>query len=193
MIPAMNIVTRGTGRSAVEQNFISTRELIEIFNQTLLREELRHGRGYIKSIDLTRTKVGGIGDVLDRLPRDHLNAAVVVTCFGQYLRRYRQMISLAQAEERTFAGQMGPAGPKGDPGPAGLLAAASAIRIIRSNCDATSCAAAAQCGDDEVMLIAYCGATRNPAAFPTEHSASCRLRNPANGPLIAACAKASIQ
>jgi hypothetical protein len=88
------------------------------------------------------------------------------------------------------AGQMGPAGPKGDPGPAGL-AAASAIRIIRSNCDATSCAA--QCGDDEVMLIAYCGATRNPAAFPTERSASCRLRNPANSPLIAACAKASIQ
>jgi hypothetical protein len=91
------------------------------------------------------------------------------------------------------AGPVGPAGPKGDPGgpgPAGL-AAASAIRIIRSNCDATSCAA--QCGDDEVMLIAYCGASRNPAAFPTERSASCRLRNPANSPLIAACAKASIQ
>jgi hypothetical protein len=63
--------------------------------------------------------------------------------------------------------------------------------VPESRCDATGCTA--QCGDDEVMLMAYCGATRNPAAFPTERSASCRLRNPANSPLIAACAKASIQ
>jgi hypothetical protein len=59
------------------------------------------------------------------------------------------------------------------------------MRIVRSNCDATSCAA--QCGDDEVLLIAYCGGARNAAIFPTERSASCRVRNAANNPLIAAC------
>jgi hypothetical protein len=61
------------------------------------------------------------------------------------------------------------------------------MRIVRANCDATSCAV--QCSDDEVLLIAYCGATRNAAIFPTERSASCRLRNPAISPLVAACAK----
>jgi hypothetical protein len=40
------------------------------------------------------------------------------------------------------------------------------------------------------MLIAYCGPTRLPATFPTERSAACRARTPANNPLIAACAKA---
>jgi hypothetical protein len=62
------------------------------------------------------------------------------------------------------------------------------MRIVRANCDATNCAA--QCGDDEVLLVAYCGSARNAAIFPTERSASCRIRNPANSPLIAACAKA---
>jgi hypothetical protein len=61
------------------------------------------------------------------------------------------------------------------------------MRIVRANCDATNCAV--QCGDDEMLLIAYCGVTRNAAIFPTERSASCRLRNPANSPLVAACAK----
>ncbi len=91
--------------------------------------------------------------------------------------------------EKGDPGPAGPAGPKGDSGPRGPAGAAGAgIRIVRSNCDATGCAA--QCGDDEVLITAYCGATRNPATFPTERSASCRLRNPANSPLVAACAKA---
>jgi hypothetical protein len=46
---------------------------------------------------------------------------------------------------------------------------------------------------DEVMLMAYCGIARNAAIFPTERSASCRTRNAANNPLIAACAKTSFQ
>src|ERR1700681_2153043 len=54
-------------------------------------------------------------------------------------------------------GDAGPRGPAGPPGPSG------AIRIVRANCDATSCTA--QCGDDEVLLIAYCGATRIVATF----------------------------
>jgi hypothetical protein len=87
--------------------------------------------------------------------------------------------------EKGEAGSPGPAGPSGPPG------ASSAMRIIRSNCDATNCAA--QCNDDEVLLIAYCGSTRNAATFPTERSASCRVRNAANNPLIAACAKTTPQ
>ncbi len=83
-------------------------------------------------------------------------------------------------------GARGEAGPAGPPGPPG---ASSAVRIVRSNCDAASCAA--QCSDDEVLLIAYCGPARNAATFPTERSASCRPRNAANNPLIAACLKAT--
>src|SRR4051812_40974540 len=96
----------------------------------------------------------------------------------------------------TLAGcDMFPLGPKGDPGPAGPPgekgaagpagprgpAGPTSARIIRVNCDAASCAA--QCGEDEVLLIAYCGAARNIATFPSERSASCRVRNTANSPL----------
>src|SRR5262249_51131543 len=49
---------------------------------------------------------------------------------------------------------------------------------------------AAQCNDDELLLIAYCGSARNAATFPTERSASCRNRNAANNPLVTACIKA---
>ena len=65
------------------------------------------------------------------------------------------------------------------------------MRIVRANCDAANCAAA--CSDDEVLLVAYCGAARIAAIFPTERSASCRVRNAANNPLIAACAKTPSQ
>jgi hypothetical protein len=79
-------------------------------------------------------------------------------------------------------GPKGEAGPPGPPGPPG--ASSSAVRIIRSNCDATNCAT--QCNDDEVLLMAYCGPTRNAATFPTERSASCRNRNAANNALVTA-------
>jgi hypothetical protein len=118
-------------------------------------------------------------------------------------RTYRTLIAVTLAAglvgcgqssqgEKGDPGAAGPPGAQGDAGPrgpAGPPGASGAMRIVRANCDATSCAA--QCGDDEVLLIAYCGATRNAATFPTERSASCRLRNPANSPLIAACAKAA--
>ena len=81
-------------------------------------------------------------------------------------------------------GEKGAEGPAGPPGPPGI---SSAVRILRTNCDATNCTA--QCSDDAVLLIAYCGPMRNPANFPTERSASCRTRNAGNNPLIAACAK----
>src|ERR1700731_4360077 len=85
-------------------------------------------------------------------------------------------------------GDPGPAGPPGATGgagprgPAGPPGASGSMRIVRANCDATSCAA--QCADDEVLLIAYCGSTRNAATYPTERSASCRVRNAANNPQI---------
>ncbi len=96
--------------------------------------------------------------------------------------------------EKGDPGPAGPPGPKGDAGPrgaAGPAGASGSLRIVRANCDATSCTA--QCGDDEVLLIAYCGSARNAATFPTERTASCRARNAANNPLIAACAKAAAQ
>jgi hypothetical protein len=90
--------------------------------------------------------------------------------------------------EKGDAGPPGPAGAKGDAGPRGPAGPAGAMRVVRANCDPNGCAV--QCGDDEVLLIAYCGPTRLAATFPNERSASCRARTPANNPLIAACAKA---
>jgi hypothetical protein len=93
--------------------------------------------------------------------------------------------------EQGEPGPAGPPGAKGDAGPrgpAGPAGASGALRVVRVNCDATSCTA--QCSDDEVLLVAYCGTTRIAATFPTERSATCRARTPANSPLVAACAKA---
>jgi hypothetical protein len=121
---------------------------------------------------------------------------------GKAMHLYRALIAITLAvglggcgrEPQGDPGPAGPPGAKGEAGPAGPAGppgASSAMRIIRSNCDATSCAA--QCSDDEVLLIAYCGSTRNAATFPTERSASCRVRNAANNPLVAACAKSASQ
>jgi hypothetical protein len=97
----------------------------------------------------------------------------------------------ASQGEKGDPGPAGPEGAKGEAGPrgpAGPPGASGAMRIVKTSCDATNCTA--QCGDDEVLLIAYCGAMRNAAVFPSERSASCRARGPASTPLIAACAKA---
>src|SRR5215216_7299965 len=91
----------------------------------------------------------------------------------------------AQGTEGS-AGAQGPPGPPGPPGPAG-----SQIRIVQSNCSAASCAA--ECGADEVLIVAYCGARRTPAVFPSERAASCRTRGAASSPLLAICAKMSSQ
>ena len=61
----------------------------------------------------------------------------------------------------------------------------SRVRVVRANCNATACSA--QCDPDEALLIAYCGVGRNTAVYPTERSASCRARTPANNPLVIAC------
>lgn len=95
-------------------------------------------------------------------------------------------------------GEVGPAGPAGPPGPTGALgqpgsaaapAPLSPVRMVRANCGATGCTA--QCEEDEALLVAYCGLGRNPAAYPTDRSATCRARTPANNPLVIACVKAT--
>jgi hypothetical protein len=90
-------------------------------------------------------------------------------------------------------GDPGPPGPPGAQGPAGPQgpagAAASTVRVVRGNCDASGCTV--QCGDDEMLISAYCGPKRNPAIYPSERTASCRAQGPANTPLMAACAKVS--
>lgn len=88
------------------------------------------------------------------------------------------------------AGPPGPAGAQGPAGPQGPAGAAAAgVRVVRGGCDTSSCTVT--CGEDEMLITAYCGAKRNPAIYPTERSASCRGPGPANSPLVAACAKMS--
>jgi hypothetical protein len=83
-------------------------------------------------------------------------------------------------------GDQGPQGPKGPQGDAGPPSTASGIRIVRSNCDETACRV--QCGENEMLLTAYCGPNRNLAIIPTERSATCRNPMPVNSPLVAVCA-----
>jgi hypothetical protein len=84
-------------------------------------------------------------------------------------------------------GDQGPPGPKGPRGDAGPPGSASDIRIVRSNCDETTCRV--RCGENEILLTAYCGPKRNPAIIPTERTAACRNPMPANSPLVAVCAQ----
>ena len=83
-------------------------------------------------------------------------------------------------------GDQGPPGPKGPTGDAGPAGSASGIRIVRSNCDETTCRV--QCGENEMLLTAYCGPKRNSVIIPTERAATCRNPMPVNSPLVAVCA-----
>jgi hypothetical protein len=53
-------------------------------------------------------------------------------------------------------------------------------------CEAGACVV--ECGEQEVVLTAFCGARRVAATYPTERSASCHRHGSEHGPLIAACA-----
>ena len=83
-------------------------------------------------------------------------------------------------------GNQGPPGPKGPQGDAGPPSTTSGIRIVRSNCDETTCLV--QCSGNEMLLTAYCGPKRNAAIIPTERAATCRNQMPVNSPLVAVCA-----
>jgi len=93
-----------------------------------------------------------------------------------------------------IAGPPGPQGPQGPPGPHGLadLAdSASSLRVLRANCNADGCSVT--CNPDEIVLVAYCGPRRAGATQSTERQASCRTREAQNSPIIAACAKVSLE
>jgi len=87
------------------------------------------------------------------------------------------------------AGPIGPAGPPGPPGPQGEKGPAGppspSVRVVKSDC-VSGCTV--QCQDNEVLVTAYCGATRNPAQFLGERGASCGPEaSAANTPLVAVC------
>src|SRR6516165_9351465 len=82
------------------------------------------------------------------------------------------------------AGPPGPAGPQGEKGPAGPPS--PSIRVTRSDC-VSGCSV--QCEDNEVLITAYCGATRNQAQFLGERGASCGpVPSGSSTPLIVVCA-----
>jgi len=100
------------------------------------------------------------------------------------------------------AGMAGAPGPQGPQGPQGLQGTAgasgnagqggagAAIRVVRAECrDGAECTVA--CGDDEFLMTAYCGAKRDAAVFPTEHSASCHHPGRKDTLVVAACVKAA--
>jgi hypothetical protein len=87
-------------------------------------------------------------------------------------------------------GDVGPAGPPGPPGPLVHRGekgppGPSSPSIIRSDC-VSGCSV--QCQDNEILVTAYCGATRNRAQFLSERGASRGpVPSPANTPLVAIC------
>lgn len=92
--------------------------------------------------------------------------------------------------EKGETGVQGPPGIAGPQGPAGTPGPASAVRIITKNCSSEACTAV--CADNEVLVSAYCGPTRNAATFLAERSASCGLiANSSASPLVAVCVSSS--
>jgi hypothetical protein len=102
-------------------------------------------------------------------------------------------------------GPRGPAGPQGVPGPTGPPGPQGAtgprgpqgqegppspsVRVVRNACLSGNCTVS--CRADEVLVMAYCGPSRNAATFLAEREVSCGvLANPANGPLVAVCVAA---
>ena len=91
-------------------------------------------------------------------------------------------------------GPAGPQGSKGNQGPPGPAATApneqSPIRVMRVVCETAACTAA--CGQDEVLVSAYCGPGRAAVTIANERSVSCP-RRAATSPLVAVCAKVQSQ
>jgi hypothetical protein len=63
---------------------------------------------------------------------------------------------------------------------------ASRVRIVRQDCSSLACTAT--CTENEILVSAYCGASREAASFLTERSVSCGIvPDPAKSPLVAVC------
>ena len=83
-------------------------------------------------------------------------------------------------------GPQGAEGPPGPPGPPATIASDSTIRVTRSNCEAAACRA--ECNQNEVLVIAYCGPRRSPVTLVNERTVTC-ARGAPTSPLIMVCAK----
>jgi hypothetical protein len=88
-------------------------------------------------------------------------------------------------------GETGPEGPPGPLGPRGEQGSPSpTIRVVRSSC-LTSGDCPIECHQNEVLVTAYCGPTRNPATFLGERQASCGVEAAtANAPAVGVCVQA---
>jgi hypothetical protein len=86
-------------------------------------------------------------------------------------------------------GPQGAEGPPGPPGAAGSTAGEGAVRVIRSNCDATACRT--ECNQNEVLVAAYCGPRRSPVTLINERAVTCPTRGAPSSPLVVVCAKAA--
>ena len=69
--------------------------------------------------------------------------------------------------------------------PGGSAEPKPSVRIVRSDCVA---GCSVQCQDNEILVTAYCGATRNQAQFLGEQGAPCGpVESASNTPLVAVC------
>src|SRR5262249_49206432 len=88
-------------------------------------------------------------------------------------------------------GPSGPQGAEGSPGPPGAAATASgesALRVVRSNCEAATCRG--ECNEDEVLIVAYCGPRRRAITLVNDTAITChRCRD--TRPTVMVCAKAA--
>jgi hypothetical protein len=91
--------------------------------------------------------------------------------------------------EKGEAGPPGPPGPQGEQGPPGppwpSAAGEGSVRVMRSNCQTATCRA--ECSEDEVLILAYCGPRRSVPTFVNERTVTCPR---GASPLVTACAKA---
>jgi hypothetical protein len=85
-------------------------------------------------------------------------------------------------------GPPGPKGAEGPPGPPGAAAATSesALRVMRSDCQAATCRG--ECNQDEVLIVAYCGPRRSAVVLVNERTVTCP-RGAATSPMVVVCAK----
>ena len=158
--------------------------------EPLNSEEMRLSGAWLKSLNKGAIPEGDdlAGAVRAASPRKAVYAFGTVCAFGILI-----IIVVAGSliiwalGSKGPVGDRGPPGPKGPGGDAGPPSTTSGIRIVRSSCDETTCRV--QCGENEMLLTAYCGPNRNTAIIPTERAATCRSPVPANNPLVAVCAQ----